>query len=86
MLFAEGFNATTLSRICAPLKIRAASLYYHFKGGKEEIYLEVIKRRTNQFRAGIESIALTHNDLETILKEFGYWYVEQPPMNMMIIS
>jgi AcrR family transcriptional regulator len=86
LFFAVGFNATTLSGICAPLKIRPASLYYHFNGGKEEIYLEVIRRRTTQFRFAIESIALSHDDLDTILREFGYWYVEQPPMNMMLIA
>lgn len=31
-------------------------------------------------------MVLQHHDLETILKEFGYWYLDQPPMNMMIIS
>ena len=86
LFFTQGFSAVTLTAICAPLKIKPASLYFHFKGGKEEIYLAVIKRRTEQFRSGIESIALRHDDLETILKEFGYWYVEQPPMNMMIIA
>jgi AcrR family transcriptional regulator len=86
LFFAVGFNATTLSAICAPLKIKPASLYYHFKGGKEEIYLEVIRRRTTQLRAAIESIALSHDNLDPILREFGYWYVEQPPMNMMLIA
>jgi AcrR family transcriptional regulator len=86
VFFARGFHATTLSGICAPLKIKPASLYYHFRGGKEEIYLQVIRRRTSQFREGIEAMAHRHRDLSTILKEFGYWYVEQPPMNMMLIA
>jgi AcrR family transcriptional regulator len=86
LFFAHGFQATTLSGICAPLKIKPASLYYHFRGGKEEIYVQVIRRRTSQFRAGIEDMAHRHHDLSTILKEFGYWYVEQPPMNMMLIA
>lgn len=86
LFFSQGYNSVSLQSICTPLKIKPASLYYHFKGGKEELYLEVIKRRTSDFRSSIESIALKHDDLETILKTFGYWYISQPPMNMMLIA
>lgn len=86
LFFAKGYHAVSLASICTPLKIKPASLYYHFKGGKEELYLEVIKRRTLEFKSQVESLALRHSELEKILKQFGYWYVEQPAMNMMIIA
>lgn len=45
LFFTNGFKSVTLNEICEVLEIKPASLYYHFKGGKEEIYIEVINIR-----------------------------------------
>lgn len=86
LFFEKGYGAVSLKSICAPLDIKPSSLYYHFAGGKEELYLEIIQKSTDDFRAKIESLAFQHDNLEKILKEFGYWYVNQLPMNMMLIA
>lgn len=82
----KGYQAVSLASICEPLKIKPASLYYHFPGGKEELYMEVIKRRVRMFRSKIEELALRFSELDKILHQFAYWYVDQPPMNMTLIA
>jgi len=86
MFFSRGFQSVTMLAIAQQMGVKPASLYYHFTGGKEEIYLEVIKSRVKSFKSAIESIAFRETELETILLEFGYWYVKQPPMNMNLIA
>lgn len=86
LFFTDGFKSVTLNDICEELEIKPASLYYHFKGGKEEIYVEVINLRISTYKAYLEKLSVESSSLEEILKMFGYWYIEQPPMNMMIVT
>jgi AcrR family transcriptional regulator len=57
-LAARGYTSVTLKDIANQLGIKQASLYYHFPGGKENLYMEVmilsIIRTTNQ---GINSLS-----------------------------
>ena len=86
LFFSRGYQGVTLQSIASELGIKPASLYYHFKDGKEEIYLEVIKSRVQTYKTAIESIAFKETDLEKILLEFGLWYIKQPSMNMSLIA
>ncbi|MBX9768944.1 MAG: TetR/AcrR family transcriptional regulator [Bdellovibrionales bacterium] len=86
LFFSRGYRGVTLQDIATELGIRPASLYYHFKDGKEEIYLEVIKLRVQTYKAAVESIAFKENKLENILLAFGFWYIKQPSMNMSLIA
>ena len=86
LFFSRGFSSVSLHEICANVKIKSASLYYHFPGGKEDLYLEVVRVRTAEFRKALESIALSNKDLRSILLAFGHWYITQPPMNMILIA
>jgi AcrR family transcriptional regulator len=86
LFFTRGYQGVTLQDIATDLGIKPASLYYHFKDGKEEIYLEVVKSRVQTYKAAIESIAFKETSLEKILLEFGFWYIKQPPMNMSLIA
>ena len=51
----KGFAAVTLRDIAQALSLSHASLYYHFPGGKEELFIQVMKR--NILRHG-EALAL----------------------------
>ena len=56
-LFAErGYKAVTLRDIAQELGIRQASLYYHFPGGKEELYVTVTERGLQAHREDRKSV------------------------------
>lgn len=86
LFFSKGFKSVSLGQICGSVEIKPASLYHYFPGGKEEIYLEVIRLKTEAFRASVLEISSRHDSLEKILLEFGSWYIGQSPMNMMLIA
>jgi len=86
LFFSTGFKATSLQDIADQLQIKPASLYYHFPGGKEEIYIEVLKNRLDKYREQVHSMREACPNLEGFLVLFARWYIEQPPMNMSLIS
>jgi TetR/AcrR family transcriptional regulator, cholesterol catabolism regulator len=54
-LFNErGYASVTLRDIADALGIRQASLYYHFPGGKEALFVEVCEKSFERHRAGLE--------------------------------
>src|SRR5512140_3141405 len=54
-LFNErGYASVTLRDIADALGMRQASLYYHFPGGKEALFVEVCERSLSQHRTGLE--------------------------------
>jgi len=54
-LFNErGYASVTLRDIADALGIRQASLYYHFPGGKEALFVEVCEKSLDRHRTGLE--------------------------------
>jgi len=86
LFFSNGYKATSLQEIADMTKMKPASLYYHFPGGKEEIYVEVLKTRLTKYREQVYTMKEQCENLETFLKSFAHWYIQQPPMNMSLIS
>ncbi len=83
-LFAErGYQAVTLRDIAQHLGIRHTSLYYHFPRGKEELFVEVTKRRMQSYRAGLEqAIQQAGSDWMAQLRAAAFWLLEQPTMHL----
>lgn len=86
LFFQHGFRATSLGAIADELGIKPASLYYHFPGGKEELYIAVLQSQLQSYRNKIEDIAQIEQSLDRFLHAFAHWYIDQPPMNMALIS
>jgi AcrR family transcriptional regulator len=84
-LFHErGYRAVTMQDIARELGIRQASLYYHVPDGKEQLFVEVIRRNFEQQRLGLEAALLrAGDDLESQLRAAGAWFASQPPMNLL---
>jgi AcrR family transcriptional regulator len=89
-LFAErGYKAVTLRDIAQELGIRQASLYYHFPGGKEELYVTVTERGLQAHREGLEqAIAGAGESLEAGLRAVIQWLAMHPPVDLarMLLS
>ena len=82
-LFAsQGYGAVTLKDISKKLGIKQASLYYHFPGGKEDLFVEVMLRHLERRRETLEQIIATESKtLEGCLAKLAAWLWEQPPLN-----
>jgi AcrR family transcriptional regulator len=85
-LFNElGYNTVTVQLIAKKLGIRAASLYYHAPGGKEELFTEVIKRSLSRHQKGIEdALADTpDDDLRAQCLAVVTWLLSRGPLGFM---
>ncbi len=80
----RGYNAVTLRDIAAEVGIRHTSLYHHFPGGKEELFIEVTERTLRHHRAGLsEAIAHAELDVRAQLHAASDWLLSQPPMDLV---
>lgn len=86
-LFASrGYGAVTLKDIAKQLDIKQASLYYHFPGGKEDLFVEVMLRHLERRKQVLEQIIATESaTLEGCLSKLAAWLWEQPPLNALRI-
>jgi AcrR family transcriptional regulator len=82
-LFRErGYAAVSLNDLADALGMRKASLYHHAPGGKEALYMEVMERIMQRYRAGLE--ATVHGGGLTFvgkLRAAAHWLIEQPSLH-----
>lgn len=80
----RGYNAITLRDIADELGIKQASLYYHFPGGKEQLFQAMAERMFERHRQGIAAaIAANEGDLRGQLRDVAAWFSSQRPMKFM---
>lgn len=84
-LFMErGYAAIKLKHISAKLGIKESSLYYHFPGGKETMYIEVMHRNLRRHQEGIERAIQQAGDAWVEqLQAVAYWLLSQSPLDVM---
>lgn len=84
LFMARGYNAITLRDIASELGIKQASLYYHFPGGKEQLYVAVAERVFARYRIGIvTAITQAGDHIEDQLQAVALWFSAQPPINLI---
>lgn len=83
-LFGErGYTSVTLRDIADAFEVRQAALYYHFPGGKEELFVEVIKRSFLRHRDGLNrAISQAEPGLASQLNQMAEWLLAQPPLDL----
>jgi AcrR family transcriptional regulator len=83
-LFTErGFAAVKLRDIAQAVGLNHASLYHHAPGGKEELYIEVMRRGLQRHQAGLQgAIAGAGDDWQAQLRAAARWLISQPPMDI----
>lgn len=87
-LFGErGYTSVTLRDIADAFKVRQAALYYHFPGGKEELFVEVIKRSFMRHLDGLNrAISEAEPSLSSQLNLMADWLLAQPPLDMIRLA
>ncbi|MGL4650645.1 MAG: TetR/AcrR family transcriptional regulator [Caldilineaceae bacterium] len=79
----RGYSAISLRDIADALGIKQASLYYHFPGGKEEIYVAVAERAFARHHEGMCAALADHTDIQAQLEAVAAWFATQPHMCLM---
>lgn len=51
----QGYMGVSLEAIAGEVGISKPALYYHFPGGKEQLFVEIAHRSLDRIRAGLES-------------------------------
>lgn len=85
MLFMDrGYSAITLRDIADELGMKQASLYYHFPGGKEQLFLAMAERMFDRHHQGVvDALASGETDLRAQLRGVAEWFGSQRPMKFM---
>jgi len=84
LLFAgKGFDSVTLRDIALPLGLTHSALYYHFPGGKEELFAEVMERNILRHGVGLAAALDASADLRGKLRAAAGWLLSQPPMDLI---
>ncbi len=80
-LFREkGFQGVGIREIAKKVGIREASLYYYAPGGKEHLYVEVVKQELEAYREGmVQAIRGARPTLESQLRQVAAWFLTQTP-------
>lgn len=83
-LFSErGYTAVTLRDIAEAFDVRQAALYYHFPDGKEQLFVEVIKRSFVRHQQGLkQAISQAEPHLSNQLIGMANWLLSRPPLDM----
>lgn len=83
-LFSErGYTAVTLRDIAEAFEVRQAALYYHFPDGKEQLFVEVLRRSFLRHRQGLShAISQAEPNLSSQLTKMADWLLSQPPLDM----
>jgi len=87
-LFSErGFSSVTLRDISQVLGLSHASLYYHFPGGKEELFIAVTKRSILRHGEALGSLLDENSeDIRSRLHKAADWFLSQPPLDLIRMS
>lgn len=84
-LFRErGFRGVSLASVAQDVGIRKPSLYHHFPGGKEELFVAVRERMFERAGTTLESVLDAANiGVAEKLAAAVDWFLGQPPMFLL---
>ena len=80
----KGFDSVTLRDIASDIGLKHSALYYHFPGGKEELFAEVMERNIRRHGEGLRlAIEAGGARLRGKLRGAAAWLLSQPPMDLI---
>ncbi len=80
----KGFTATTLRDVSSALGLSHASLYYHFPGGKEDLFAAVTERNILRHGAGLSaSMDSGGPGIRGRLQGAAAWLLSQAPLDLI---
>lgn len=77
-LLESGYRGVSLRAVTNAVGIQRPSLYYHFPGGKEQIYTEVALRMIETDAARVREALSTHGGLRERLRSLALLHADDP--------
>ncbi len=84
MFAARGYEAVGLREIADALGVRAASLYYHCGGGKQELYTRALETVLADYGRSLAEAGASEDLLEA-LTSMASWMLERPVIDLQRI-
>src|SRR5947209_17334798 len=79
-LFSErGYVGTTVQQVAGKLGITKAALYYHFPQGKEEIFIDLMRRHLRRLHEGLEQASRSAGTIRERLVAMADWIASNTP-------
>jgi AcrR family transcriptional regulator len=79
-LFSErGYVGTTVQQVASKLGITKAALYYHFPQGKEEIFVELMRRHLRRLHQGLRHAMHSHPTAREQLEAMAGYIARHAP-------
>src|SRR5207237_5480187 len=79
-LFSEwGYVGTTVQQVADKLGITKAALYYHFPQGKEEIFVELMRRHLRRLHEGLDQVIGAGGTIRDRLEAIGAYIAARAP-------
>lgn len=82
LFHARGYDAVGVRDIADSLGMKAASLYYHCPGGKEELYLRAMRHSLDRYEVGLREAARREEDLLPRLEAMADFVLAGPPIDV----
>jgi AcrR family transcriptional regulator len=80
----NGYASVRLKQIADALGMKQASLYYHFPGGKKDLFVAAMRHNMALHQAGIEkAVQDAGSDWIAQLQAVAGWLLGQPPLDLM---
>lgn len=80
----RGFAAVTLRDIGQELSLSHASLYHHFPGGKEELFIRVMERSILRHGEALaQRLEGQDGGIRGALRGVARWLLSQPPLDLI---
>lgn len=73
-----GYQGVALAAIANEIGISKPSLYYHFPGGKQEIFVAILTRSLAEARDGLESVIASPGNSRLKLEAAIRWLMNEP--------
>ena len=84
LFMAQGYKAISLRDIADAVGMKQASLYYHFPGGKEQLFMAMAERMFDHHRLGLtQALEDAGPDMRAQLNAVADWFGSQRPLNLM---
>ena len=74
LLVAGGYKAMSLDAVAQAVGIRKASLYHHFPGGKDELFVAVVERRTAEDGQRVRDVVADLPDTFARLRAISHYF------------
>lgn len=81
----KGYKGVSMKDLAEAVQVTPAALYYHFPGGKEDLFLDIIKAMFEEWAAGVAVAIAPAKDIRERLKLLTYYFLGRSSDNFPML-